>query len=180
MLAALALVSVSSAVQAAEPWRATNTTDALTDRVVREACAVEDEFRLCFSFNDQGVWATVVALGSATFDPQLFPAFRVDQNQAVESVTPGVLSLERTLGEQLFPRQWEPGHITWRAQVPSRSGGWTDTPPTLIGQMISGQRMLVRIYLTGGYQRDLFFPLRGFCAAAAAVYAAGAPPLRCQ
>src|SRR4051812_20807605 len=81
LLAALAVVSISSAVQAAEPWRATNTTDALTDRVVREACAVEDEFRLCFSFNDQGVWVTVVALGAATFDPQLFPAFRVDQNQ---------------------------------------------------------------------------------------------------
>lgn len=180
ILAALAVVSTPSAVQAAEPWRAAITTDALTDRVSREACAVEEEFRLCFSFDDQGVWVSVASLGSRTFDPQRFPAFRVDQNQAREYLTPDILSLERTLGTQMYPRHWEPSYISWRAQVPSRSGSWIDTPPMLIREMISGQRMLVRIYLTGGYQRDVVFPLRGFCAAAAAVYAIGAPPLKCE
>lgn len=179
-LIALTIAFISDPVQGAEPWRANIATDALTDKSIKEACAAEDEFRLCFSFNDEGVWATVIALGSTSFDTELFPAFRVDQNPAVESVSPATLSLERTLRSRLIPRQWEPRHISWRSQVPSKSGRWTEAPPYLIGQMISGQKMLVRIYLAGGYQRDVIFPLQGFCAAAAAVYAPNAPALGCD
>ena len=107
------------------------------------------------------------------------PAFRVDQHDAIESVNADVLRLERTLRDKIIPRHWEPGHLAWRAQVPSGSGEWEDTPPLLIGQLVEGERLLVRVYLSGGYQKDIIFPLAGFCAAAAQVYAQGAPALEC-
>ena len=179
-IATLVMICSAQPVQAADaPWAAHLATDALTDASVREACAERAEFKLCFTFEPEGVWATVVSTGSAVFDAELFPAFRVDQNDAIESVNPAVISLERTLRSRLFPRRWEPKHLSWRAQVPSKSGRWEAKPPVLIGEMINGRSMLVRVYLAGGYQRDIIFPLAGFCKAAAAVYAADTPPLQC-
>lgn len=178
--AGLSLIVAQPVNAANMPWAAKIERDALTDENVREACSEKDEFRVCLAFNADGAWATVVSTGSALFDTQLFPAFRVDQNKAIESVSAATLSLERTLGSKMFPRSWEPRHVTWRAQVPSRSGKWTETPPLLIQQMIVGQSMLVRVYLSGGFQRDITFPLNGFCKAAAAVYARDAPPLVCD
>ena len=92
------------------PWAAKIDRDALTDASVREACSKQDEFKVCLTFNPDGVWATVVSTGSALFDTQLFPAFRVDQNKAIESVSAATLALERTLGSKMFPRSWEPKH----------------------------------------------------------------------
>ncbi len=181
VLWAWAAVLAGVPAQAAESqlWSAVVKQDALTDEVSRRVCAAQDDFRLCFEFDDRGVWASVSSLGSAVFDTQLFPAFRVDQHDAIESVNADVLRLERTLRDTIIPRHWEPGHLTWRAQVPSGSGEWEDTPPLLIGQLVEGERLLVRVYLSGGYQKDIIFPLAGFCAAAAQVYAQGAPALEC-
>ena len=179
-VAGLSLIVAMPVNAANAPWAAKIEPDALTDETIREACSERDEFKLCLAFNPDGVWATGVSSGSALFDSQHFPAFRVDQNKAIESVSAATLSLERTFGSKMIPRNWEPRHVTWRAQVSSRSGKWTETPPLLIQQMISGQSMLVRVYLSGGFQRDITFPLVGFCKAATAVYASSAPPLACN
>lgn len=172
-----AILGESSA--AAQSWEAINSKDAITDEVLREACSTQSQFRLCLTFQDDGVWATVRSLGPDLFDAQLFPALRIDQNKAVEGVNAATLNLERTLGSKMIPRLWQPSYLTWRAQVPSRSGQWTETPPLLISQMISGKSLLVRVYLAGGFQKDLTYSLEGFCGAAAQVYAKSAPPLTC-
>jgi hypothetical protein len=105
---------------------------------------------------------------------------RIDQDMAVEGVNSATLDLERALRTKIIPRSWQPSYITWRAQVPSPSGEWTGTPPLLISQMISGKSLLVRVYLSGGLQKDLTYGLDGFCSAAAQVYAKSAPPLVCS
>jgi hypothetical protein len=178
-LAGLASVFLGVLPASAQSWEANNTKDAITDTVTREACTTQSQFRLCLTFERDGVWATVRSLGPDLFDTQLFPALRIDQNTAFESVTPATLSLERMLGSKTFPRTWQPSYVTWRAQVPSPSGQWTETPPKMISQMSSGRSMLLRVYLTGGFQRDLTISLDGFCPAASKVYAQGAPPLVC-
>ncbi len=180
---ALALSSVaactlpSSAI--AQTWIVNDKTDALTDVRQREVCTVEGEFRLCFNFRDTGMWATLRSTGSAIFDTELFPAMRIDSNEAISTVDRGTIDLERTLRKQLIPRSWNPTYLIWRAQVPSGSGKWTTTPPRLVREMIAGNSLLVRVYLSGGMQRDLTINLEGFCPAAAKVYAESAPPLIC-
>jgi hypothetical protein len=178
-LAALAGAILAATPASAQSWQAISTKDAITDQVSREACATQSQFRLCLTFQDDGVWATMRSLGPDLFDTQLYPAMRIDQNKAIEGVNTGTLSLERTLRTKMIPRTWQPSHISWRAQVPSRSGEWTGTPPLLVTQMISGKSLLVRVYLAGGFQKDLIYGLDGFCTAAAQVYATDAPPLMC-
>lgn len=178
-LAAIAGALLGTSTASAQSWEAINTQDAITDEIAREACSTQSQFRLCLTFQDDGVWATVRSLGPDLFDAQLFPAMRIDQNKAFEGVNSATLNLERTLGTKIIPRSWQPSHVTWRAQVPSRSGKWTGTPPLLVSQMTSGKSLLVRVYLAGGFQKDLTYSLDGFCSAAAQVYATSAPPLIC-
>lgn len=178
-LAALAGALLGTSSASAQSWEAINSQDAITDKISREACSTQSQFRLCLTFQDDGVWATMRSLGSDLFDAQLFPAMRIDQNKAVEGVNAATLNLERTLGMKMIPRSWQPSHIAWRAQVPSRSGQWTSTPPLLVSQMIAGKSLLVRVYLAGGFQKDLTYSLDGFCSTAAQVYATNAPPLIC-
>src|SRR5665213_2626242 len=108
----IALATLASAVlgstATAQSWEANNYKDAITDKISREACSTQSQFRLCLSFEADGVWAVIRSLGPDLFDTQLFPALRIDQNEAVESVTPGTLSLERTLGSEMIPRLWQP------------------------------------------------------------------------
>ena len=91
---AAVLAGVPAQAAESQPWAAVVKQDALTDEVSRRVCAAQDDFRLCFEFDDRGVWASVSSLGSAVFDTQLFPAFRVDQHDAIESVNADVLRLE--------------------------------------------------------------------------------------
>lgn len=175
---AVAFAFSAATASAGQGWSVVDTADALTDAPIRETCAVQDEMRLCFSFQSDGVWVTARSIGSHLFDAQRFPAMRVDRNTVRDSVA-GVANVERTLGKQIIPRQWNPSHVTWRAQVPSPSGEWTDTPPSLISEMLAGSTLLVRYYLTGGFQKDVNYSLRGFCQSAAQIYAPGAPRLNC-
>jgi hypothetical protein len=164
-----------SASASAQAWEVIKSKDAITDEVSRETCSTQSQFRLCLRFEDSGVWATMRSLGPDLFDAQLFPALRIDQNMAVEGVNSATLDLERALRTKIIPRSWQPSYVTWRAQVPSPSGEWTRTPPLLISQMITGKSLLVRVYLSGGLQKDLTYGLDGFCTAAAQVYAKSAP-----
>ena len=179
-LAALVGVFLGVPAASAQSWEAINSKDAITDEIAREVCSTQSQFRLCMTFKDNGMWVRMSSLGTDLFDSQLFPVFRIDQNAAFEFVTPDILSAERLLGYQLFPRTWQPSYVTWRAQVLYDTDKRTDsTPPLLVRQMISGRSLLVRVYLSGGFQKDVTYSLAGFCTAAAKVYDVTAPPLSC-
>lgn len=177
---ALACTLFATTIAAGQGWDVVDTIDPLTDAPIRKTCSVQDEMRLCFSFQADGVWAAAQSMGDHLFDAQRFPAMRVDRNKVVYGVSESTMWLERTSGIQVIPREWEPRHISWRAQVPSTSGDWTETPPPLVAEMIDGSKLLVRYYLTSGLQKDVIYSLQGFCQSAAKVYAPDAPPLKCK
>ncbi len=170
-VAALMSLCVTS-VAHAQSWRAGNSSAG------EGACSSTGDLTLCLSFKSDGVWFTLTNAGFDNFGED-FPALRVDSGETAEVAPQVVRELEAATRERMIPRSSRAKEQTWRGLVPSPTGEWTDKPAPLILDMIKGSKLNVRVRYENKKHVDVAFSLKGFCAAAAKVYAREAPPLKC-
>lgn len=161
------------------PWHVMTIEDALTDEITRRTCVKQDDVLLCISFMPGGVLAQVIAPSRMRLDPGQYPALRVDRLKAHEFDDAFVSDIERRLRKPLIPRATNGDIQTWLLQVPSESGKWEAAPPSIITELLGGERLLLRIYPLAGGWKDVQIPLAGFCEALAPAYLQVATPPAC-
>ena len=159
LLAALLLPTAAGA----ESWSLLERKDAFTDQIRREACASDsNKNEVCFWFaRDRAglhlFWVSFALADDETrmLDHQRIPWLRVDGRKTFAHDT--LLEIERTIrGEQIIPRRIEPRWLMWQATTQSKAGDDSvgRNQLSLLWQVAHGQTLKIRVFLTGGFQKD--------------------------
>lgn len=128
-------------------WGYVETTDALTDSVRREMCSTRSWVKVCIEFAPEGLIMRTES--HDYFVSSVGPALRVDDNPAFKS-DPHAVKVSTTR------------HF-WVAQKRPEDGIWDADPMSLVGQMVSGKLMLVRIYTVDAGYTDSYIVLDHLC-----------------
>lgn len=151
------LLVVNQAV-AQTAWNVTSTTDAMTDKIKRQATTVNGDGHTLSVYRglNDAAWV-LFSLRQASFDqisPSRAPVFRVDKNP------PHDLDGERKITDQKLGIQlyaWEPKWINFSIWHGKEAEGRS----VQLRQLMSGQSVVFRYTLSTGGYKDTTFTLTG-------------------
>ena len=164
-----ALLVAGLAADARAEWSLIEKKDAFTDKVTREVCSLdESKNQICFVVHRDGprasgpfrLWATYSLSKSETrgMEFEKYPLIRIDANETHDPNP--LIDLEKTVKIKIIPREFHAEWAAWSTQI-FNAESTPDNPKGVFHQLVTGKKMLIRYFLTGGYQKDTAIPLDG-------------------
>lgn len=142
-------IAVAPATAQQTAWKVTEEVDALTDAVTRLACVKTDGAELCGSFVEEHGFLLMLRSDEVQ-SASKGPALRIDRNSYIPSSPDSMRLSLRMHG--------------WLAQEPPEGGVWDEDPDSVIGQLVRGRELLVRVFGVDNGSTDFKIPLTNACA----------------